>query len=76
LCFNFYHGLFYVQSMYGNYIKIVPSIIEELLDAKALAYWIMCDGSKVGESGLHLCTDSFTLEELNFICSFRKKILI
>jgi len=51
----------YVKSANGNFTKIVPSTIGAYLDAEALAYWIMCDGTKVKDGGLELCTDSFTL---------------
>src|SRR5262249_27544917 len=52
----------------GKRTKIVPSSIGQYLDAEALAYWIMCDGTK-HSSGLELCTDSFTLEEVQLLIS-------
>ena len=68
VCFNFFHELFYVQCLTesGRFIKIVPSTIGDYLDAEALAYWIMCDGTK-HHSCLVLSTDSFTLEKVQLL---------
>lgn len=59
-CFNKFRELFYNDSG----IKIIPLILEELLSARGLSYWIMDDGYK-STSGFYLCTESFTLEENN-----------
>ena len=39
-----------------------------MLDYEALAYWIMCDGTKSG-TGIKLQTQSFTVKECVFIIS-------
>jgi len=62
-CLNLLHSLFYV-----NGIKVVPSIIFELLTPLGLAFWIMDDGSKQN-TGLHLNTYSFTAEEHELLAS-------
>ena len=53
-CFNYYKDLFYNS----NYLKIVPSNIQNLLSPRGLAYWIMDDGS-LQNKGLHLNTYGF-----------------
>ena len=57
-CFNQYRDLFYDS----NNKKIVPASIENILTPIGLAYWIMDDGS-IQNSGLHLNTYGFTLED-------------
>lgn len=57
-CFTYFRHLFY-----PNGIKIVPQNIYHLLTPVALAHWIMGDGVH-RRSGLELCTDSFTIEEV------------
>jgi LAGLIDADG DNA endonuclease family/LAGLIDADG endonuclease len=75
-CIKNLHLLFYCNNK-----KIIPEDIYILLTPVALAHWIMGDGQK-RESGLVLCTDSFTLPEVvllvnvlitryNFTCSIR-----
>jgi len=66
-CFNFFFELFYVLSPDGKFTKIVPHSIGDFIDAKAFAYWIMSDGSKVEQGGLILHTEGFTLEEVKFL---------
>ena len=51
---------------YINGIKTIPSNIKDYLDAQALAYWIMGDGT-ARNKGLALCTDSFKQEHLNLL---------
>jgi hypothetical protein len=58
-CFNYYRDLFYNSEN----LKIVPSIIKNLLTPRGLAYWIMDDGS-LHNQGLHLNTYGFTAEEI------------
>ena len=53
---------------YVNNKKIVPLDLYNMLDYEALAYWIMCDGTKVG-TGITLQTQSFTVKECVFIIS-------
>ncbi|RUO95304.1 homing endonuclease, partial [Jimgerdemannia flammicorona] len=57
-CFTELFDLFYVIG-----VKVVPEMIYDLLTPVALAHWIMCDGS-ARPSGLVLCTDSFTIQEV------------
>ena len=66
-CFNSFFELFYVLSPDGRFTKIVPSSIGDFIDAKALAYWIMSDGSKEEQGGLILHTEGFTFEEVKFM---------
>ena len=58
-CFNYYKDLFYNS----NYLKIVPSNIQNLLSPRGLAYWIMDDGS-LQNKGLHLNTYGFTSQDV------------
>jgi len=61
------HKLWYVWSDELNkFIKIVPLNIGDLLTLIGLAHWIMVVGYKEGR-GVVLCTDSFTLAEVNLI---------
>lgn len=53
-----------------GFIKIVPLNIEVLLSPIGLAHWIMDDGFRSG-NGVVLCTDSFTLIEVESL----KKVL-
>ncbi len=66
-CFNIYRELFY--DLNGK--KVIPENIEELLTPKGLAFWFMDDGYK-SKKGLYLCTESFSLGEINF--SLKKQI--
>jgi len=55
-CFNYFRDIFYV-----NGIKIVPTMIYELLTPVGLAYLIMGDGTFHKRDGyVVLCTESFT----------------
>lgn len=59
-----------IQSMWyagPNNSKIVPENIAQYLTPRALAYWIMDNGSKAG-SGVKLATNSFRLTDLNLLC--------
>jgi len=57
-CLTELHSLFY-----PNGIKIIPNNIYELLTSVALAHIIMGDGS-VQRSGLIICTDSYTVQDV------------
>ena len=46
--------------------KIVPTNIKDLLTIMGLCYWI-CDDGCWCNKGVHLCTNSFTLEEVNLL---------
>jgi hypothetical protein len=62
-CFTELYNMFYFKK-----IKIVPLNLYELIDYEFLAYWIMSDGSKVGNA-MYLQTQSFTFKECTFIIS-------
>lgn len=63
-----YVELFYVKVPdTRRVIKVVPANISDLLTPRALAYWIMDDGQYVKRGGVTLCTDSFTLDEVNLL---------
>jgi hypothetical protein len=47
----------------GTNTKIIPADIYNLLSPVALAHWIIGDG-EAKKSGLRLCTDSYTLQEV------------
>ena len=63
-CLNMFHDMFYKDGT-----KIVPSNIGDMLNARALAYWIMDDGGKgqYGETILH--TRAFQLQEVELLQS-------
>jgi hypothetical protein len=61
------HSLWYVWSpALLTFVKIVPLCIAELLSPIGLALWI-CDDGYWSEGTLFLCTDSFTLAEVNLL---------
>lgn len=60
-CFIELQELFYVAGK-----KVVPLNIGDLLTIEGLCYWICDDGYWQG-NGVHLCTDSFTIEEINLL---------
>ena len=68
-CFIELYNLFYIDN-----IKIIPSIIGELLTPVSLAYWICDDGSynKVGKY-VTLCTDSYQLAEVELLIEVLNK---
>lgn len=66
-CFNIYRELFY--NLEGK--KILPSNLEDLLTARGLAHWLMDDSYKSGK-GLYICTESFTLIEMDFLINILK----
>lgn len=66
--FNWIHDLWYD----AQGLKQVPLDIHKYLTPRALAHWIMDDGSKVS-SGVSLSTNSFTCSELELLCSALKK---
>lgn len=47
--------------------KIINANIVEYLDLIALAYWICDDGQLVKRGGITLCTDSYTLSEVEIL---------
>lgn len=77
-CFTFYFNQFYVNKM-----KLIPAYLLINLDAVAIAYWIMSDGS-YKKGAMILCTDSFNLRDVCLLigilhykfalnCTIRKK---
>lgn len=56
--FTIFHTMFY-----NGKLKIVPSDLS-LLTGIALAHWIMQDGSLDNKNRIILCTDSFSLEDV------------
>jgi hypothetical protein len=63
--FNYYYDLFYKYDTNNKRYKVVPNNIKELLNARALAYWIMDDGGIDAFKATHLNTDAFTLKDVN-----------
>lgn len=61
--FNWIQDIFYSKE---NGKKILPLNIGDYLTPLALAIWISDDGAKVS-SGLKLCTNNFTFEEVNLL---------
>lgn len=66
-------NLSYLYDMfYNNKKKIVPRNIAEILNARALAYWIMDDGSWAG-SGVLLHTNNFVLSDVELLAKTLKE---
>jgi hypothetical protein len=61
-CLNPYQEMFYKEG-----VKIVPSDIDKLLTARALAFWIMDDGNKTRYNQTLLHTNSFSFPEINLL---------
>lgn len=65
---NWLHSLFYkYDSITGKYIKVIPTNLGDYLTPLALAVWFMDDGKKQG-SGYSFATNSFTKQEVEFLC--------
>ena len=58
-CITELHSLFY-----SNGIKIIQIDIYNMLTPVALAHWIMGDGTTSSSSGLLLCTDSYSIQDV------------
>jgi hypothetical protein len=54
---------------YSNKVKVVPTDLS-LLTPIALAHWIMQDVSRGTSRGLYICTDSFTLTDVQRLVRF------
>ena len=70
--FRYYGQLFYKQQQDKSWKKTVPLNIATLLTPQALAYWYMDDGAlkwRGRSNAVRLCTDSFSLEEINLLKS-------
>lgn len=63
-CFDFFYDLFYIKG-----VKTIPHNIIEYLSAISLATWICDDGSFHSKGYLVLCTDGFTKDEVELLCS-------
>lgn len=60
--------LFPLASMFlSNGNKILPLGIEQYLTPRALAFWICDDGQLVKRGGITLCTDNYTLAEVELL---------
>ena len=59
------------KEWYPNEIKIVPKLVSDI-DAFGLAIWFMDDGSICGKHGYIFHTDSFTIEECQFLIKVLK----
>jgi hypothetical protein len=64
---NYYYELFYNYDETSKRYKVVPYNIKELLNARALAYWIKDDGGIDSFKATHLNTDSFKLNDVNLL---------
>lgn len=70
---NWLYDLFYTRNLKtGDVIKRVPPNIEELLTPRALAIWIMDDGS-TSSSGLLISTESFQYQDILLLQQALKK---
>jgi hypothetical protein len=55
-----------VSTPRSKWIKVIPSDIIEFITPECLAHWIMCDGYW-DNGAIILCTESFTLAEVQFL---------
>ena len=63
ISFKFYADQFYLfDEKFGKRKKVVPKLIHRWLNAEALAFWFMDDGTKIN-SGYILNSQGFTLNE-------------
>jgi LAGLIDADG DNA endonuclease family len=69
-CFTEFYHLFYINGK-----KFIPHCIGELLTPRALAFWIMDDGTAI-KSGLILQTDSYSISEVERLADTVAVILI
>ena len=60
------------KRLYVNGVKRIPLNIGELLTARSLAYWLMDDSYK-HSSGLSICTESYSEQEVLLLISFLKE---
>lgn len=60
------------ESFYPKGKKIVPKNLEQFFSPLAIAIWIQEDGSS-SASGLKLATNSFTYDDVQYLCSLFKK---
>lgn len=64
---NNYYELFYKYDESNKRYKVVPNNIKELLNARALAYWIMDDGGIDSFKATHLYTNKFSINCINLL---------
>ena len=64
---NYYYDLFYNYDETSKRYKVVPYNIKELLNARALAYWIRVDGGIDSFKATLLNTYSFNLNDINLL---------
>lgn len=65
--FTFSSFNFIYEEFYKGGVKIIPANIADYLSPLALAVWISDDGG-LSSSGLKLCTNSFSYEDVEFLC--------
>lgn len=59
--FNQYHNMFYVMGADGEWIKVVPAMIKDLMTPVVLAHLIMSDGSyDIANSTVFIYVNSYT----------------
>lgn len=72
--FNWVYESFYItKGAPSKRIKIVPACIDIYLTPLALAVWIMDDGCLIKDRGLKISTNSFSLEEVQYLSSIISK---
>ena len=64
--FNIYRDLYYFPA-YGSGIRVLPLNLADYFTVISFAYWIMDDGT-YAQGVLKFCTDSFTLDQVQFLC--------
>ena len=69
---NIYRELYYLPT-FGSGKRVLPPNLADYFTPISFAYWIMDDGTYY-QGILKLCTDSFTLIQVQFLCDmlFRK----
>jgi ubiquinol-cytochrome c reductase cytochrome b subunit len=65
------------EEFYPNKRKIIPARLDLYLSPMALAIWLMDDGSLYRNKGIKFSTNSFTLNEVQYLATLlEKKYLI
>lgn len=73
--FTLLHALWYREDDAGKYIKGVPSYVYDIFSPLVLAVWFMDDGYYNSNARtFFFCTDSFTLDEVNFLVDCLAKL--
>lgn len=62
--------MFYILQSNGNYKKVIPTNIDQLLCPVVLAHLIMGDGTfSIMDNRVRICTYNFTFEECNMLAN-------